>query len=76
MSNHPSNPTRRKVLTTTTAVVAGVGKGTATTPFVQSMTPSAKARASGADVEVNIDYICLPPAPLGLPKQIHCYIVA
>ncbi len=45
---------RRRFLTQTAAVVGAVGVGFAAAPFVASMNPSAKARASGAPVEVDI----------------------
>ena len=45
---------RRKLLTTAAAAVGGVGVGAAAVPFVQSMTPSARAKALGADVEIDI----------------------
>jgi ubiquinol-cytochrome c reductase iron-sulfur subunit len=45
---------KRRFLTQASVVVGAVGAGFAATPFVVSMTPSAKARASGAPVEVDI----------------------
>ncbi len=45
---------KRRFLTATTAVVGGAGVAAAIVPFVTYMTPSAKARAAGAPVEVDI----------------------
>ncbi len=50
------DPQRRMLLQLTTAVGA-VGAGFAAVPFVSSMTPSARARAAGAPVEVDISGI-------------------
>lgn len=53
MSNPDVNSQRRLLLRLTTAVGA-VGAGFAAVPFVRSMTPSARAKAAGAPVEVDI----------------------
>ncbi len=45
---------KRKFLLTTTSVIGGVGALCALTPFVSSWMPSAKARAAGAPVEVDL----------------------
>lgn len=45
---------RRRFLTATTSVVGGVGIAAAIVPFITYMTPSARARAAGAPVEVDI----------------------
>ncbi|MGY6215294.1 ubiquinol-cytochrome c reductase iron-sulfur subunit [Methylolobus aquaticus] len=45
---------KRRFLTQSAAVVGAIGAGFAVTPFIASMQPSAKARASGAPVEVDI----------------------
>ena len=45
---------RRRFLTAATSVVGAVGCGFAVVPFVSSMQPSARARAAGAPVEVDI----------------------
>ncbi len=45
---------KRRFLTLLTTGVGAVGVGFAVTPFVLSMTPSARARAAGAPVEVDI----------------------
>lgn len=52
----PDN-TRRRFLTVATSVVGAVGVGGAAVPFVTSWNPSAKAKAAGADVEVDISAI-------------------
>ena len=49
----PSDPSRRFWVTTACAVGGGAGVATAV-PFVGSFAPSAKARAAGAPVEVDI----------------------
>lgn len=45
---------KRRFLTLITTGVGAVGAGFAATPFVLSMTPSARAKAAGAPVEVDI----------------------
>ncbi len=45
---------KRRFLTLLTVSVGAVGAGFAATPFVLSMTPSARAKAAGAPVEVDI----------------------
>ncbi|MFI3245738.1 MAG: ubiquinol-cytochrome c reductase iron-sulfur subunit [Ferrimonas sp.] len=57
MSNAPVDTGRRRFLTLTTAVVGGVGAVATAVPFVKSWNPSAKAKAAGAPVEVNIGKI-------------------
>ncbi|WAJ70545.1 ubiquinol-cytochrome c reductase iron-sulfur subunit [Catenovulum adriaticum] len=54
MSNAPVNNGRRRFLTVATSVVGGVGAAGAVVPFIASWNPSAKAKAAGAPVEVNI----------------------
>jgi ubiquinol-cytochrome c reductase iron-sulfur subunit len=54
MSNAPLNSGRRRFLTATTAVVGGVGAVAVAVPFIKSWNPSAKAKAAGAPVEVDI----------------------
>lgn len=54
MSSDEVNKSRRRFLVATTSVVGGVGVGIAAIPFIQSWMPSAKAKAVGAPVEVNI----------------------
>jgi ubiquinol-cytochrome c reductase iron-sulfur subunit len=57
MSNAPINKGRRRFLTATTAVVGGLGAATVAVPFIKSWNPSAKAKAAGAPVEVDISKI-------------------
>lgn len=45
---------RRDLLKTTTALVGGIGIGAFTIPLASSLSPSARAQAGGADVEVDI----------------------
>ena len=45
---------KRRFLTLLTTGVGAIGVGFAATPFVLSMTPSSRARAAGAPVEVDI----------------------
>lgn len=54
MSNAPPNQGRRRFLTATTAVVGGLGAVAVAVPFIKSWNPSAKAKAAGAPVEVEI----------------------
>lgn len=54
--SQPDN-TRRRFLTVATSVVGAVGVAGAAVPFVTSWNPSAKAKAAGADVEVDISAI-------------------
>ncbi|MET1219110.1 MAG: ubiquinol-cytochrome c reductase iron-sulfur subunit [Glaciecola sp.] len=55
--NQPENNNRRKFLTVATGVIGGIGAVGAAVPFVASWNPSAKAKAAGADVEVDISGI-------------------
>ena len=48
---------RRRFLTAATAVVGGVGVAGVAVPFIASWNPSARAKAAGAPVEVNISKI-------------------
>lgn len=57
MSNVPVNAGRRRFLTLSTAVVGGVGVAAVAVPFIKSWDPSAKAKAAGAPVEVDISKI-------------------
>lgn len=59
MSNAPVNNGRRRFLTVATSVVGGVGVVGAAVPFIASWNPSAKAKAAGAPVEVNISKIAV-----------------
>lgn len=57
MSNDGVNQGRRRVLTTLTSVVGAAGVVGVAVPFVGSWNPSAKAKAAGAPVKVNISKI-------------------
>lgn len=57
MSNVPLNLGRRRFLTISTAVVGGAGALAVAVPFIASWNPSAKAKAAGAPVEVDISKI-------------------
>ncbi len=57
MSNEGVNDGRRRVLTAMTSAVGAVGVVGAAVPFVGSWSPSAKAKAAGAPVEINISKI-------------------
>ncbi len=57
MSEEGVNPRRRRLLTIITSGLGIVGTVTAITPFVLSMLPSARAKAAGAPVEVDISKI-------------------
>lgn len=57
MSDTIVNSTRRRFLTLTTAVVGGLGATALAVPFIKSWSPSAKAKAAGAPVEVDISKI-------------------
>ena len=48
---------RRRFLVAATSVVGAVGSAAMATPFVMSLTPSARALAAGAPVKVNISKI-------------------
>lgn len=54
MSDEVVNNGRRRVLTTLTTVAGAAGAVGAAVPFIGSWQPSAKAKAAGAPVEVNI----------------------
>ena len=53
MSEQNINKGRRRMLTLATSAIGAVGVGFAVTPFILSMTPSARAKAAGAPVEVD-----------------------
>ncbi|VUD60023.1 Ubiquinol-cytochrome c reductase iron-sulfur subunit [Thalassocella blandensis] len=57
MSNDGVNQGRRRVLTALTSAVGAAGAIGAAVPFVGSWNPSAKAKAAGAPVEINISKI-------------------
>ena len=54
MNNDGINQRRRRVLATLTSVVGAAGAVGIAVPFVGSWSPSAKAKAAGAPVEINI----------------------
>ncbi|MEM7400764.1 MAG: ubiquinol-cytochrome c reductase iron-sulfur subunit [Pseudomonadota bacterium] len=54
MAKKNMDPGRRKALTTSTAVVGGIGATVAIWPFLSSMKPSASALAAGAPIEVDV----------------------
>ncbi len=54
MSNDGVDNSRRRFLTAATSVVGAVGTVGLAIPFVSSMNPSARAKAAGAPVEVDI----------------------
>ena len=54
MSDDSINTGRRYILIASTSAVAGVGAVGAAIPFVKAWTPSAKARALGAPIRVDI----------------------
>ena len=54
MSNTVDNSKRRFLTTAASVVVGGAGAAAVAVPFVSSMLPSAKARAAGAPIEVDI----------------------
>jgi ubiquinol-cytochrome c reductase iron-sulfur subunit len=54
MSNTPVNNGRRRFLTAATSVVGGVGVVGVAVPFIGSWNPSARAKAAGAPVEINV----------------------
>ena len=57
MSNDGVNAGRRRFLVAATSVVGAAGAVGAAVPFVGSWSPSAKAKAAGAPVKVNISKI-------------------
>ncbi|MBC3765263.1 ubiquinol-cytochrome c reductase iron-sulfur subunit [Neptunicella marina] len=57
MSNTPVDNSRRRFLTIATSVIGGVGVAGAAVPFIASWNPSAKAKAAGADIKVDISKI-------------------
>lgn len=57
MSNDGVNHARRRFLTVATTGVGVAGAGFVVTPFVGSWNPSAKAKAAGAPVKINISKV-------------------
>ena len=54
MSTDGLDKSRRRFLTAATTVVGAVGAGFVAVPFIENMLPSARAKAAGAPVEVDI----------------------
>ena len=57
MANEVVDHGRRRFLTATTSVVGGLGVVAAAVPFIKSWEPSARAKAAGAPVTVDISKI-------------------
>ena len=57
MEDTTIDTSRRKFLTTAATVVGGAGVAAAAVPFVSTMTPSAKTKAIGAPIEVDISQL-------------------
>lgn len=57
MANSKVDKGRRRFLVAATSVVGAIGTAAMATPFVMSLTPSARALAAGAPVEVNISKV-------------------
>ena len=54
MSDDAVDTGRRRVLTVATSVVGAIGAGFVAVPFLSAMQPSARTRAAGAPVEIDI----------------------
>lgn len=57
MANSEVNKGRRRFLVSATSVVGGLGAAAVAAPFIMSLTPSARALAAGAPVEVNVSKV-------------------
>lgn len=57
MSNAPVDIERRKFLTAATAVIGGAGVAATAVPFIKSWSPSAKTKAAGAPIEIDLSKI-------------------
>ncbi len=57
MENSNIDKSRRRFLTAAATVVGGAGAAAAAVPFVATMTPSAKTKAIGAPIEVDISQL-------------------
>lgn len=57
MENSGVDKGRRRFLIGATSVVGAVGAGAAATPYLISWSPSARAKAAGAPVEVNLNKV-------------------
>ena len=54
MSDQGVDVSKRQFLSASVTVVGAVGTGFAAVPFISAMSPSAKARAAGAPIEIDI----------------------
>lgn len=74
MTDDSTNTGRRRFLVGSTSVVGAVGVGGAAVPFIGSWSPSAKARAAGAPVRIDISRLqsgeMLGPIPAWRGKPI------
>jgi len=57
MSNMSVDTSKRRFLVTMTSAVGGVAALSVATPFVMSMMPSARAKAAGAPIEVDLSKV-------------------
>ena len=57
MNKNKIDTGRRTFLTAITTVIGGIGAGFATIPFITSWLPSAKAKALGSPVEIDVTKI-------------------
>ena len=57
MADNELDQGKRRFLLTATTVAGGVAAGAAAVPFVLSMTPSERAKAAGAPVEVDVSQL-------------------
>ena len=57
MNNVNVDPSKRRFLVTMTSAVGGVAALGVATPFVMSMLPSARAKAAGAPIEVDLSKV-------------------
>ncbi|PID48724.1 MAG: ubiquinol-cytochrome c reductase iron-sulfur subunit [Proteobacteria bacterium] len=57
MANSGVDKNRRRLLIAATSVVGGAGVAAMATPFLMSMSPSARALAAGAPVEVDVSKV-------------------
>lgn len=57
MENNKVNLNRRKILAIASSVIGGIGVGFAAIPFIASWLPSAKAKAMGAAIDIDVSKI-------------------
>lgn len=57
MENNKVNLNRRKMLAIASSVIGGIGVGFAAIPFIASWLPSAKAKAMGAAIDIDVSKI-------------------